>query len=75
MRLTVRVKPKSKRASVTETGDGELIVAVHETPTDGQANAAVIKAIAKHFGATPSRVRIVHGLANRNKIVEIQEAG
>lgn len=71
MPMTVRVKPRSKLPRVTEAGDGTLIVAVHEAPADGQANAAVIKAVAKHFGVAPSRVRIVRGLASRTKAVEI----
>lgn len=71
MYITVRVKPKSKQPSVTDVEEGGFIVAVHEAPRDGQANAAVVKAIAKHFCVAPSRVRIIRGLASRKKIVTI----
>ncbi len=71
MRLTIRVKPKSKQPGVTESKDGSLIVAVREAPTGGQANTAVMKAIAEHFGVTPSRVRIVRGAASRKKVVDV----
>ncbi len=71
MRFIARVKPKSQQPSVTVVGDGELVVAVHEAPADGQANTAVIKVIARHFGVAPSRVHILHGLASRKKVVAI----
>lgn len=74
MRLTVRVKPKSKQPSVRAGEAGVLIVAVQAAPTHGQANAAVIKAIAEHLNVSPSRVRIVRGQAGRTKIVDIVEA-
>lgn len=72
MYLAVRVKPKSKRPSVTEAENGVLIVAVSEAPADGKANAAVIKAVAEHFDVAPSRVTLVHGHKSRKKIVDIE---
>ncbi len=72
MRLTVRVKTKSKQPSVAVEGKTAM-VAVHETPTDGRANAAVIKALAKHFHVAPSCIRILRGATSRIKIVEVVE--
>ncbi len=75
MRLTIRVKPKSKQPSVTAQTDGSLVVAVHAAPVDGQANDAVIRAVARHLRVAPSRVRIVRGWHNRNKVVVVEAAG
>jgi uncharacterized protein YggU (UPF0235/DUF167 family) len=41
-------------------------------PHDGEANAAVIDALAAHYGVPRSRVRIITGHHGRRKQVEIQ---
>jgi uncharacterized protein YggU (UPF0235/DUF167 family) len=41
---------------------------------EGKANKALCEYLAKLLKVSPSRVRIVHGLASRKKLVEI-EAG
>lgn len=40
-------------------------------PTGGEANAAVVKLMAKWLGVAPSRVRIVKGLRSRDKVIEV----
>jgi len=40
-------------------------------PREGQANAAVVAALAEHFGVPRSQVRIIRGAGSRHKIVEI----
>ena len=69
-RISIKAKPGAKIANITEK-DGQLIVAVKERATDGRANRAVEKAIAKHLGVAPSRVRVVGGHTSREKIIEI----
>ncbi len=73
IRITVRVKPGASRARVGGS-HGEppaLVVAVHEQPVDGQANAAVIAALAAALGIRRRDVNVIAGRTNRTKIVEI----
>ena len=69
-KISIKAKPGAKVAGITEK-NGQLVVAVKERAADGKANRAVEKAIAKHFGIAPSRVRIIAGVTAREKIVEI----
>lgn len=73
--FSVRVTPRAGRDNVEESAgpDGEALLKVHVTapPAEGEANAAVIQAIAKHFGVAKGRVEIVQGLAGRNKVVRV----
>lgn len=52
--------------------DGTYKVHVHAPPVDGAANEAVIEALAEHFHTSKSRVKIVKGETNRNKVAEIE---
>ena len=71
MKYDVRVKPGSSQEKVVETAPGELTVFLHAHAHDGEANAALVAVLAKHFGVAKSRVQIVRGAKCRNKIVEI----
>ncbi|MDO8731956.1 MAG: DUF167 domain-containing protein [Actinomycetota bacterium] len=74
MRITLRVKPGASRARVGGSY-GEpavLIVAVHAQPVDGQANAAVIDALATALDVRRAEVSVVTGHTGRTKVVEIE---
>lgn len=72
-RITLKVVPRSRREGVEgPLADGSYKVHVHAPPVDGAANAAVIEALAKHFGTAKSRVRIVKGETGKNKIVDVE---
>jgi len=72
MRLHVRVTPRARKPVVETTGDGTLVVKVREPAEDGRANAAVIEALAGHFGVPKRAVSILHGHGSRRKLVEVQ---
>lgn len=46
-------------------------MAVAAPPHEGQANNAVIAALADHFAVSRGRVRIVRGHRGRRKVVEV----
>jgi uncharacterized protein len=69
--ITVRVTPRASRESV-ETVDDVIKVWVMAAPTDGQANDAVIKVVAKRLGTTPSRISIIRGHTSREKVLYIE---
>jgi len=70
-KISIKVQPRSSKESVEQLADGSYKVFTHSPPTDGEANKAVVEILAKHFKIAKSDVRIVSGLASRNKVVEI----
>ncbi len=73
MKLLVSVKPRAKRTAVERVTDGVYDVSVTAPPEEGKANAAVIAALAEHFGVARSRVNIVMGKTLRDKVITIDE--
>jgi len=74
LRLDVLVVPRSSRTSVGPLVGGRLRVAVTAPPVDGEANAAVIDAVAKAFGVRRSAVTIAHGERGRRKTLAVEGA-
>ena len=74
--VTVRLTPKGGRDAVDgiETladNCAMLKVRVRAAPHDGEANAALVRVLAKALGVPPGRVEIVGGTASRIKRVKI----
>jgi uncharacterized protein (TIGR00251 family) len=71
-RVTVKVHPRARHTRVTgKIGDAwKLDLAA--PPVDGKANEACVKFFAQLAGVPQSQVRIVLGLSNRTKVVEIE---
>jgi uncharacterized protein len=74
--LAVRVTPRSAKPGIgawRDGGDGreELEIRVAEAPTDGAANAAVVKLLAKALGASRSELSIISGETSRHKRIAI----
>lgn len=68
----MHVVANARRASVEPLESGGLRVAVRAAPHKGQANKAVIEALAEYFRVPRSRVRILLGRTARRKVVEIE---
>ncbi|MDU6925096.1 DUF167 family protein YggU [Franconibacter helveticus 513] len=69
--LRLYIQPKASRdAIVGEHGD-ELKVAITAPPVDGQANAHLLKFLAKQFRVAKSQVIIEKGELGRHKQVRI----
>ena len=71
MKVTVTVKPNSKKGPLVEANDDGLLVYLSERPVEGQANQALEQILAKHFGVAKSRVAVIKGAKSRIKIVEV----
>ena len=74
--IAIRVTPRSSKPGIGgwRTGaDGreELEVRVSASPTDGEANAAVIKLLAKELGVPKGAIEIVSGEASRHKRIAL----
>lgn len=76
MLLTIWVKPGVRAGAGVAPPEGDepydLIVRVPARPVDGAANAAVIRALADHFGVRKSDVSVVSGATSRVKRVQIE---
>lgn len=70
--LSVRVTPRADRNRVAGIqGDGAVLVRVTAAPTDGQANKAVLEALADTLKLKKSQVILVGGETSRNKRFQI----
>ncbi len=71
MRITVKIKPNSKKEKIEKIDGANFLVAVKEPPIDGKANTALVKTLAKYFNIPSSGVRIASGHTSKQKIIEI----
>ena len=72
MRITVQVKPGSKKGPLVETNpDGSLTVFLLQRAVDGAANEGLIALLAKHFEVSKSRIEIESGFTSRIKRVSV----
>lgn len=76
MQLHIRLTPKASSDRIGEEiqlpdGTKQLKVYVTAVPEDGKANAAMIALLSKHFRVPKSRITILRGATDRNKLVEI----
>lgn len=70
MLLLVTAHPRATRPRLEWDGR-EVHVWVHEPATGGQANAAVIRAVASWLNVAASRLRLARGATSRVKLVDI----
>ena len=70
MLIRVKVFPNSKEQLIEKKGDG-FEIRVKEKPIQGQANQAVIDALADYFKCPRQNIKLIKGLKQRNKLFEI----
>lgn len=73
MRITVTVKPGSKKGPLVEEIDGQLTVFVQERAVDGKANEAVIKVLAEHLKTKPKNLTLEAGFTSKIKRFRLSE--
>ncbi len=78
--LTVRLTPKGGRDAIDgieQTADGRSVlrVRVRAAPREGEANAALVRLLAKSLGVAPRQVSLVAGETARIKRLRIAGAG
>jgi len=69
--ISVRVRPRSSRASVAVGSDGGLVVRVHAPAAEGAANRECLALLAQALGVAKSRVRIIRGQKSRSKHIVV----
>jgi len=70
-RLTVKVVPRARRASIEAPDDGPVTVRLTAAPVDGAANRALVELLAHALDVPRTAVRIAAGPRARLKIVDI----
>ena len=66
--ISVKVHANSSQEKIKEVNKG-LEVWLKEKPLGGKANEKLIKLLKKHY---KKNIKIIKGLASRNKIIEIK---
>lgn len=73
MRITVKVKPRSKKESVKKIADNFFEVCFNVAPEKGKANKKLILMLSDYFKIPQSNFKIVSGRSSNKKIIEILE--
>ncbi|WP_409478908.1 DUF167 domain-containing protein [Pseudobdellovibrio sp. HCB154] len=71
MKITVAVKPNSKKELVEQQPDGSYVVRVNVPPVEGRANERVIELLSEHFRLPKSLIALVGGQKSKKKIFSI----
>lgn len=72
MQISVRVVAGAKMEGVEALPNNRFRVSVKAKAKAGAANERALELIAKHFGVTTKKVRIVRGHKTPSKIISIQ---
>lgn len=70
MRYKIKVIPRASKNEVKVLGPQELKVKLTAPPVEGKANEALLEILADYFKIKKSQLRIVGGLASKNKTIE-----
>ena len=75
MEISTHLKPNSRhREEVVVGDDGVLTIYTKAPAIEGRANAAAAKLLAKHFGVSSSKVKLVRGATSKYKVFEVDKA-
>jgi uncharacterized protein len=73
VRLALRVSPGAERTRVAgRMADGRLKVRIAAPPEHGEANAELVRFLARALGLPRAAVRVAQGHGSRDKTVELQ---
>lgn len=71
--INLRVIPRARQNKIDVDSDGKYRLHTTAAPVDGAANAAVIRALSDYLGIPKSQIKIVRGVAARDKVIEIPD--
>jgi uncharacterized protein (TIGR00251 family) len=70
--LKIKVLPRSSKNEIIGLqADGTLKVKLTAPPVDGEANKRLIQLLSKEYTVPKSKIKIIKGLTNKNKVIEI----
>ncbi len=71
MIIKVKVFPNSKKEEIIKKSEDSFEIKVKEKPVRGLANRAVANLLSLYFKIPVSRIRLVKGFKERNKVFAI----
>lgn len=71
MRIEVKIQPNSKHESIEQISPNQLKVKTRARPIEGKANERLIELLAEYFKVPRSKIRILHGLKSKLKLIEV----
>ena len=69
--FNIRVVPRARLNKIVDDGCGNLRVYTTAAPTDGAANAAVVKLLSEYWDVPKTRIKILRGATSRTKVIQI----
>ena len=73
MKITIRVQPNAKTSEIIGCVEGIWKIKLKAPATEGKANDALVRFIAKHSSVSPSEIRIIRGKTSRTKLIELPD--
>jgi uncharacterized protein (TIGR00251 family) len=70
--LCLHVQPGARRTSIVGAHGQRLKIALHAPPVDGKANEELLRYLADQAGLRRSQLRLISGLASREKSIAIE---
>ena len=71
MLIKVKVFPSSKREEIIKKSEDSFEIKVKAKPIKGEANRGVVRVLASYFKIPESKIRLIKGFKQRNKIFKI----
>jgi len=72
MLIKVKVFPNSKREGIIKKSEDSFGIKIKEKPEKGLANREVMNVLSSYFKIPLSKIRLIKGFKQRNKIFEIK---
>lgn len=72
MKISVKVKLRSKEEKIEKIDDDNFVVWVKELPIENKANEAIIRVLADYFNISRANISIISGFKSRQKTIEIE---
>lgn len=71
IRLAVYIQPGASKTELAGLHGGLIKIRIASPPVDNAANRALVEFVAERLGLAKRQVRIVAGLTNRRKVLEL----
>jgi uncharacterized protein YggU (UPF0235/DUF167 family) len=72
MLIKVRAFPGEDEEEIIKKSEDSFDIKVKEKPVMGQANKGIIRVLAGYFNISESKIRLIKGFRERNKVFNIQ---